>query len=117
MRNSIAVDYNDCTSVLSPLGKIESPTPRSRDGDSSRPITAFYGFGGGGGRRSQWSTHFTVSISTSAFLWPEKLVSGRTSRVCGPSATLKVQLKPSFWTPRSLHPVLSRASVSDMLWS
>src|SRR5579872_6907369 len=69
-----------------------------------------YGFGGGGSR-SQFLTHFTVLTSTSAFLWPEKVMSGRTSRVCVPLATLKLQLKLIFCTPRSLHPVWSRASV------
>ncbi len=38
-------------------------------------------------------------------------MSGRISRVCVPLATLKVQLKFIDWTPRSLHPVWSRASV------
>ncbi len=38
---------------------------------------ALYGFGGAL-RSLQCSTHITVSISTLAFLWPEKLISGRT---------------------------------------
>src|ERR1700752_2079767 len=74
---------------------------------------AVYGFGGAL-RSSQCSTHITVSISTLAFLWPEKLMSGRTRMVCGPLATLNVQLKPSDCTPRSLHPVWSRAWLSVM---
>ena len=41
--------------------------------------------------------------STVAFLCPENSMSGRISRVCGPLATLKVQLKFMVWTPRSMH--------------
>jgi hypothetical protein len=59
----------------------------------------------GGFSRSQCSTHFTVLISTSAFLCPEKLMSGTMNSVCGPLATLKEQLKLIDCTPRSLHPV------------
>jgi len=54
-----------------------------------------YGFTGGGSR-SQLLTHFTVLTSTSAFLCPEKLMSGRMSRVCVPSATLKSQVASPF---------------------
>src|SRR6266436_5537350 len=75
-----------------------------------------YGFGGGF-NRSQWSTHFTVLTSTLAFLCPEKVMSGRMSRVCVPLATLKEQLKLIFCTPRSLHPVWSSASVRLMVLS
>src|SRR6266566_1741274 len=69
-----------------------------------------YGFTGGFSR-SQCSTHFTVLTSTLAFLCPEKVMSGRMNNVCEPLATLKLQLKLIDWTPRSLHPVWSSASV------
>src|ERR1700750_1848883 len=69
-----------------------------------------YGFGGGGSR-SQWSTHFTVFTSTLAFLLPETSMSGRIRSVWLPLATLNVQWKLIDWTPRSLQPVWSRASV------
>lgn len=68
-----------------------------------------YGLGGGGSR-SQWSTHLTVLTSTLAF-FPEAVMSGRINNVCVPLATLKLQLKVIFWTPRSLQPVWSSASV------
>jgi hypothetical protein len=56
-----------------------------------------------------------LRVSSMDFLWPEKSMSGRISSVCPPLATLRVQLK--FWTPRSLKPVLSRASVRVTVYS
>ena len=73
---------------------------------SHRQLVLEYLYGlTGGFSRSQCSTHFTVLTSTSAFLCPEKLMSGRMNSVCGPLATLKEQLKLIDCTPRSLHPV------------
>jgi hypothetical protein len=73
---------------------------------SHRQLVLEYLYGlTGGFSRSQCSTHFTVLTSTSAFLCPEKLMSGRMNSVCGPLATLKEQLKLIDCTPRSLHSV------------